>query len=352
MLFTQAGLTHYDKERATPGFTLFSPIHTDTAKIVNMEGETVQQWDLERGGINLCRLLDNGNLFITELTTEGPIIPAGKGGLMREYDWDGNVVWEHHDANQHHDARRLPNGNTVYLAWNRLDDETAAKVIGGRPGTEYAHDDGGILEDVLREVDPDGNVVWEWHTAALDMDKYPICPLCKRHEWAHANTCSPLPNGDIMVSYRVLNLLIIVDRQTGEIKWEHQDDELGHQHDCHMLDNGNVLVFRNGFHGKDNFYSSILEFNAETREPVWEYRGKPTLSFFSPHISGMQRLASGNTLICEGGKGCIFEVTPEGDVVWEFVNDIYGHNPAHGDMNWVFRATRYAPDDPRLKGRL
>ena len=84
MLFTQSGLTLYDRERATQGFTLFSPIQSSIAKIVDMEGQAVHQWELERGGINLCRLLDNGNLFITELTTEGPKIHAGKGGIMRE----------------------------------------------------------------------------------------------------------------------------------------------------------------------------------------------------------------------------------------------------------------------------
>ncbi|MBT4938565.1 MAG: PQQ-binding-like beta-propeller repeat protein [Rhodospirillaceae bacterium] len=352
MLFTQSGLTLYDRERATQGFTLFSPIQSSIAKIVDMEGQAVHQWELERGGINLCRLLDNGNLFITELTTEGPKIHAGKGGIMREYDWDGKVVWEHHDSGQHHDARRLPNGNTVYLAWERLDDELAKKVKGGKPGTEYAHEDGVIFEDVVREIDPDGNVVWEWHTSLLDMDKYPICPLCPRYEWAHANTCAPLANGDIMVSFRVLNLLIIIDRQTGQVKWEHHDLNLGHQHDCHMLESGNVLVFSNGYHGFDKYYSTIQEFDPETRERVWEYRAQPTLSFFSPHISGVQRLPSGNTLICEGGKGCIFEVTPEGETVWEYVNDIYSENPVQGSINWVFRATRYVPEDPRLQDRL
>ena len=352
MLVKSSGVTHYDKQRATPGFTLFSPIDSEIAKIVNMEGETVQQWELERGGTNCCCLTDNGNLFIAEKSPEGPKLSSGKSGLMREYDWDGNVVWEHHDPNQHHDARRLPNGNTLYIAWSPLDVETANNVKGGIPGTEYKNGRDVIFEDVLREVDPNGNVVWEWHSSALDMDKYEICPLCRRHEWAHANTCAPLANGDVMVSYRVLNLLIIVDRQTGEIKWEHHDINLGHQHDCQMLNNSNVLVFCNGYHGSRKFYSRVQEFKPETGEIVWEYQGDPILSFYSPHISGMQRLAGGNTLICEGGKGCIFEVTPEGDVVWEFINDINGDNIEFGPINWVFRATRYATDDPRLQGRL
>ncbi len=352
MLVQSSGVTFYDKNRATPGYTLFSPIDSEIAKLVNLDGETVHQWELERGGTNVCRLLDNGNLFIAEKSVDGPNLSAGRSGLMREYNWDGNVVWEYQDPGQHHDARRLPNGNTVYIAWSPLDDETASKVKGGIPGSEDVTGESVILEDVLREVDPEGNVVWEWHSSNLDMDKYEICPLCRRHEWAHANTCAPLANGDIMVSYRVLNLLIIVDRQTGEIKWEHHDVNMGHQHDCHMLDNDNVLVFCNGFHGSRKFYSRIEEFDPETREVVWEYKADPSLSFYSPHISGVQRLVSGNTLICEGGKGCIFEVTPNGDVVWEFINDITGINAEFGPINWVFRATRYAPDDPRLQGRI
>ena len=44
------------------------------------------------------------------------------------------------------------------------------------------------------------------------------------------------------------------------------------------------------------------------------------MNFFSTHISGVQRLASGNTLICEGAKGAIFEATPDRDVVWHYVN--------------------------------
>ena len=48
-----------------------------------------------------------------------------------------------------------------------------------------------------------------------------------------------MPNGDIMVSFRVLNLLIVIDKKIREITWEYQDLSLGHQHDCHMLPNGN-----------------------------------------------------------------------------------------------------------------
>ena len=183
----------------------------------------------------------------------------------------------------------------------------------------------------------------------MEIENYPICPLCPRAEFAHANTVSPLANGDILVSFRVLNTIILIDRETRKIKWEHKDLSFGHQHDCHFLDNGNILLFCNGFHGRDvDMASSVREFNPETGDLVWEYKAKPFSSFFSANISGAQRLWSGNTLICEGYKGCLFEVNKEGEVVWEFVNPYLSDHPAFGTTNWIFRAFRYAPDAPQL----
>ncbi len=351
MRFPGRGVTYHDPGKSTAGYTLFAPIIFDTAFLIDLEGEVVHQWQLGKAGIGFCELLANGNLFIIEDSGDGPDMKPGKGGMLREYDWDGNLVWEHHDSAQHHDARRLANGNTIYIAWELLDDATAKRVRGGLPGTEHRNPEG-IYGDVLREIDAAGNVVWEWRASSLEIEKYPICPLCKRHEFAHANTLAPLANGDIMVSFRVLNLMVVIDRQTGAVKWEHRDIELGHPHDCHVLENGNVLVFANGIHARDVNFSRVIEFDYETREPVWEFRGSPTHSFYSPHISGVQRLASGNTLICEGAKGCIFETTPEGEIVWEFISPHETFNPLHGQVNWVFRAKRYGLESPQIQNRI
>ena len=49
--------------------------------------------------------------------------------------------------------------------------------------------------------------------------------------------------------------------------------------------------------------------------------------FFSSHISGTQRLANGNTLICSGEQGRFFEVDSGGKIVWEYVNPYEGQGP-------------------------
>jgi hypothetical protein len=57
------------------------------------------------------------------------------------------------------------------------------------------------------------------------------------------------------------------------------------------------------------------------------------MQFYSPHIGGVQRLAGGNTLICEGAHGNVFEVTPDGEIVWDYVNPHKGFHPRFGNVN-------------------
>ena len=76
------------------------------------------------------------------------------------------------------------------------------------------------------------------------------------------------------------------------------------------------------------------------------------MDFFSPHISGAQRLRNGNTLICEGGFGRIFEVTKKGETVWEFSNPYHQPHPVLGNINWVFRAYRYTASSDEIKRRV
>ena len=74
---------------------------------------------------------------------------------------------------------------------------------------------------------------------------------------------------------------------------------------------------------------------------VWQYQGSPPGTFFSWFISGAQRLETGNTLICEGIWGRIFEVTSEGEIVWEYISPYFSENhPSYTGGNYVFRAYR------------
>ena len=97
---------------------------------------------------------------------------------------------------------------------------------------------------------------------------------------------------------------------------------MGHQHDPTLLDNGNILIFDNGWHAltAPTPASRVIEVDPRTNQIQWEYKTKPGWDFFSAFISGAQRLPNGNTLICEGMTGRLFEVTYEGELVWEYTN--------------------------------
>jgi hypothetical protein len=135
---------------------------------------------------------------------------------------------------------------------------------------------------------------------------------------------------------------------------------LAQQHFPNELTNGNLLIFDNGAHRQNTAwnFSRVIEINHQSKEIVCEYVDNPPHNFFSAYISGAQRLPNGNTLITEGAYGRIFEVTSEGEVVWEFVNPFFSKQNipggsafvACGEQNSVFRAFCYAPEQiPWLK---
>ena len=135
--------------------------------------------------------------------------------------------------------------------------------------------------------------------------------------------------------------------------------DLSHQHNPSFLSNGYVLLFDNGSHRRapNTNYSKIVEVDPSNNEVVWDYRGEPAISFYSYQISGAERQPNGNTLICEGATGRFIEVTMGNQIVWEFINPLFADSgrlvggSADGRANSVFRAHRFAPDPPALRGR-
>ena len=91
---------------------------------------------------------------------------------------------------------------------------------------------------------------------------------------------------------------------------------------------------------------------------VWIYSSKNNQAFFSHIGSGCQRLPNGNTLICAMTEGHLFEVTHEGELVWEYINPVTREGgileaipDSYPMTNAVFRAYRYGSDHPALAGK-
>jgi hypothetical protein len=116
------------------------------------------------------------------------------------------------------------------------------------------------------------------------------------------------------------------------------DQRLFSPHDAHWIPpgvpgGGHVLVFNNGLRRPGGDYSSVDEIvlpletgGRYTRKPglaygpgkpVWVYTAADAARFFVGLMSSAQRLPNGNTLICDGVAGNMFEVAADRTVVWQ-----------------------------------
>lgn len=343
----RTGVTAYDPDLACPGYLLFNPNGAgDAIYLIDLDGNEVHRWVVPYPP-RYAYFLPNGNIF-TMLKARGDTVPMWpewpihQDGMLAEIDWQGHIVWEHRDPYEHHDGRRTAAGGAIYLTAERIPDEVAARVKGGAPNRHA----GPMWADVLVEVDAGGHRIWEWHAFEhLDPERDVIELGNVGHEWSHGNTIVPLDGERVLVSFRNISLVCIVDKPSGEIAWRLGDEVLAQQHDANPLPNGNILIFDNGasrrFLGQG--FSRVIEVDPSTNAIVWEYRDKIPLNFYSPNISGARRLPNGNTLVTEGRFGRIFQVTPAGEVVWEFVSPHFVTIVGGAISNAVFRATHYTP---------
>jgi hypothetical protein len=341
------GLRALDPERAWRGFTLFAPQSCEGAVyLIDLEGKVVHNWWMPYPPGNYGYLTEQGTLFYNGKIIEesGRFISRQpwKGGVALEVDWSGRVLWEVRHLDHHHDGIRLRNGNVLLLCLSQLPQDLVPKVKGGTPGTEH---NGQMYGDYLVEMTNGGRVVWEWRSwEHFNPEKDCITAVQeRREEWTHGNGIAELPNGDIVVSFRTISTVIIVDRKTAGIIWKLGAPPLSGQHAPTPLPNGNLLLFDNGPHRLDHPmpFSRVIEVELASKQIVWKYQERRESDFFSPRISNAQRLPNGNTLICEGDFGRLFEVTSDGELVWEYVNPYFGEGP-NGLNNRVFRAYRYS----------
>ena len=354
----QKGLTVYDPTRAFNGYNLLFPMGTYDCWLMDMEGRFVHRWRMPYRVGNNEILLPNGNLLYAGKVKDAhelgwPGWFGGVGGILIELDWDSNVVWKAEAPYQAHDFALMENDHIMYSAWEPkgiLPDDVAAKVKGGLPGSEL---NGKMWGDVLIEIDRDGNRVWEWiDYEYLDPEIDALCPLEPRTQWAYINSVWECHDGNILLSTRNLNQVTKIDYKTGKVIGRYGKGKIFHQHDARELDNGNILVFDNGTHRHDREpdYSQIVELDPKTDEIVWQYKANPPSDFHSSHSSGCERQPNGNTVIIETDKGRVFEVTPDCEIVWEYVSPVY--LPYHGSYcNWLWRFHRYPVDYPGLKGK-
>ena len=134
---------------------------------------------------------------------------------------------------------------------------------------------------------------------------------------------------------------------------------------------GHLLIFNNGPNRPNGErFSSVDEYELPANKEgkygreadgkftppklVWSYTATNKTDFYSQNISGAQRLPNGNTLICSGANGKLFEVTAKGETVWQYtVTNTGGRGPGGfgGGGVQMFRAYRFSGDSEGLRGK-
>ncbi|MCE1197631.1 MAG: aryl-sulfate sulfotransferase [Marinilabiliales bacterium] len=160
--------------KACPGYLLFAPKQYTATYLINNDGRILHKWTASKypPGQSVY-LLENGHILRSCMTKGKLSSGGGEGGRIEEYDWDDNLVWQLDFSTdtymQHHDIRKLPNGNVLMLV---IEKKSYAECLaaGFNPAKfqpEIAQK-GMMLPDYVAEIKPTypegGTVVWEWHT--------------------------------------------------------------------------------------------------------------------------------------------------------------------------------------------
>ena len=357
-------VTVYDDEEAYDGLTIVVDSTQDIMFVIDMDGTVVRAfpaWDENYTRLDYAKPLDGG-LLVTYpriFVPDGDLITDSRVRKLFTLDaTDGQQLFDYAMPDQfgflHHDFQLLENGNYLLLA-------------SPKPFTTWSNISvNPVRDDVVFELNPlTGEVLWLWSTAThysqlpATQDQRDFIVDQTRIDIFHTNSMQSLPEagydtemypeftpGNILLGQRESNFVFILNPETGDIVWSLDHDTIGNigQHHPRMIPTGlpgagNILIFDNGFNGgwprENRGYSRVLEIDPVTQTIVWSYDPDP--AFDSPIRSGAQRLPNGNTLVSASQENRAFEVTPSGEIVWEFQQtSTNGHYRCHRvDYEWL-----------------
>ncbi len=323
-----------------------------------------------------------------------------------------NYYYSSQNHQQHHDIQPMPNGHVLLQAVERktrAEGEAMGRlgltgemwpeeIVEVDPSTDSIVWEWHLWDHLIQDVDstkPNYGVVRD-HPELMNINFGPVGPY--GGDWVHANHIDYDPVLDqIVFSSHQLSEIYVIDHSTttaearthrggnsnmgGDFlyRWGNpqaykrgtsSDQHLFVVHGANFIDEGlpgagHILMFNNGDRpGTTNDYSSAEEIIPPRtgytyyihpdsafgpRQPVWMYSAPG--SFYSARISGTFRLSNGNTTICEGLTGRLFEVTPAGQVVWTFQTGGQVANVKRYDISLtgVAEDTRCMIHDTRLR---
>lgn len=326
------GVTKYDTKKAYDGINLFMSAGGLEVHLIDMKGNRLHTWSARRSGHRwheMAKLLPNGDMLAI----------VQSRNLVR-MDWNSNVKWVN-DKRYHHEITVAENGDFYVLGR-----EDHLSILFGLPVP--------FITDYIAVISPDGKTKRKLPLLKAARQHIPFATVVNIYRWMmkrdnrksllarykekkyylgqstlfdifHSNTITIMDRdikgvckkGDLLTCIRELDIVGIMDFETGEYVWTWGPGDLSRPHHPTLLDNGNLLIFDNGrIHG----YSRIVELEPVSKKIVWQYKANPPQRFYTAIRGSCQQLPNGNTLITETDKGHVFEITRGGQIVWEFYN--------------------------------
>ncbi len=325
-----SGVLIREDAKALSGYTLYGPRIEAKAYLIHMSGDVVWEWSRpEEEGWQHIELLEDGGLLVTV-----------KDRYVERIDQDSKPLWRYR-ARVHHDL--WVSGQEVWTLTREphlvpevnpgfptlvdkivvLDLETGAfireiDVLSIILASQYR-----FLLPIVADLEPleraELDIIHTNHVEVFDGSQENVSPLYRA--------------GNVLISMRQISAIAILNLEAPSVEWLWGPSNVVFQHHPTLTPAGTILLFDNG-----SKFSRLWELAPQTNRVVWRYT-EP--DFFSRLRGSAQRLPNGNTLVTESDTGHIFEVTPQGERVWELA---VPHFDEDGERSAVWRATRYSKE--------
>jgi hypothetical protein len=324
-------------DRLNDGFYVFvgwsDEIRTYAAWLYSSTPELLHEWPIVYKKLDADGPLNGSDAphAVSVLNDGSLLVGFDKGDVLARIDACGDPVWTKAGV-YHHSLDRAEDGGywvwrgkeTAYGPYNVLEkfDPTTGKTIRELKLVEDIINQSAAsttaftvrADDDLRQFDGEedddaGDIFHPNDIEELDSnlaDKFP-----------------DFEAGDLLLSFRTIHLVTVIDGDSAEIKWARYGP-WRFQHDPDFTGDGKISVYNNN---TDHQHSEILKIDPKTNEVSNDLLGG-SFAFYTDAMGTHQYLPNGDILIVIPGEGRIVEVTGSGDPVMEF-NNVSPVSPDH-----------------------
>lgn len=341
-VYERQGARAFDSTAVTAGLTLVPSVWPTFdwkpgLKLIDIRGRVIHQWEAdparifpEEFGGPLRALSEFNQPHGAHLFPNGDVLVVFSRVGTARLDACGEVEWRV-SAAHHHSVERASDGTF----WLSASDSARKPDPFTGLGSDY--------HDKLVHLTDDGRKLGEIGVFEILRNNPQLLRRYFRFHHpddAHLNDVEPLhpamaeeypmfEAGDLLLSFKHLNLVLVIDPSTLKVKWWAGRPFI-QQHDPDFVGNGWIGVFDNNEDGTDRGRrfggSRIVALQPHTDSSAVWFSSRGANPLYTSNRGNWEQLESGNYLITESNKGRVVEATPAGRIVWEWIQPPYSND--------------------------